>query len=161
MDKLRNGTIVVELQSPVTFSDLNALSKRDVIVTLEAKQSGFKLQGVVVPRVFCDVYQTLVMSNGHQMDSKKDRCVSLYYIPIIVMSIITNDRHASGGICELLRDIHKMHSCMHCTEFNWLVRVNCTIKTKRTIILKILLALHCDQFGKTRKRHTSSERETI
>lgn len=75
MDKLTNGTVAVELQSPVTFSDLNALSKRDVVVTLEAKQSNFKLQGVVVPRVFCDIYQTLVVSNGHQMDSKKDRCV--------------------------------------------------------------------------------------
>lgn len=77
VDKLpTNGsTVVVELQSPVTFTDLNALSKRDVIVTLEAKQSSFKLQGVVVPRVFCDIYQTLVVSNGHQIDSKKDRCV--------------------------------------------------------------------------------------
>lgn len=73
VDKLTNSTTVVELQSPVTFSDLNALSKRDVVVTLEAKQSGFKLQGVVVPRVSCDLYQTSVTSNGHQMDSKKDR----------------------------------------------------------------------------------------
>lgn len=73
MDKLVNSSIVVELQSPVTFSDLNALSKRDVIVTLEAKQSSFKLQGVVVPRVYCDIYQTLVVSNVHQVDSKKDK----------------------------------------------------------------------------------------
>lgn len=77
MDKLTNSSIVIELQSPVTFSDLNALSKQDLIVTLEAKQSSFKLQGVVVPRVFCDVYQTLVVSNGHQVDSIKDRCVDL------------------------------------------------------------------------------------
>lgn len=76
-----NGSTVIELQSPVTFSDLNALSKRDLIVTVEAKQSTFRLQGVVLPRVFCDVYQTLVVSSGHQMDEKKDRYTSQsYYI---------------------------------------------------------------------------------
>ncbi|VVC28266.1 Chordin,CHRD,VWFC domain [Cinara cedri] len=73
VDKLTNGTTVVELQSPVTFSDLNALSKRDLLVVLEAKQSNFKLQGVVAPRASCDIYQTPVVSNGHQLDSKKDR----------------------------------------------------------------------------------------
>jgi len=77
VDKLTNSSIVIELQSPVSFSDLNALSKRDLIVTLEAKQSSFKLQGVVVPRVSCDIYQTLVASNSHQAQdsSKKERCV--------------------------------------------------------------------------------------
>lgn len=77
MDKLTNGTVIIELQSPVTFSDLNALSRRDLVVTLESKQSNFKLQGVVVPRAYCELYQTLVVSNGHQADSKKDRCVIL------------------------------------------------------------------------------------
>lgn len=107
MDKLANGTIVVELQSPVTFSDLNALSKRDVVVTLEAKQTGFKLQGVVVPRVSCDVYQTLVMSNGHQIDSKKDRCVRYRYTYYLAMINRHNqyydDRQSpDGGGCEFI-----------------------------------------------------------
>lgn len=75
VDKLTNRSVVIELQSPVTFSDLNALSKQDLIVTLEAKQSSFKLQGVVVPRVFCDLYQTLVVTNGNPVDPKKERCV--------------------------------------------------------------------------------------
>lgn len=80
VEKLTNSSITVELQSPVTFSDLNALSKRDLLVTLEAKQSSFKLQGVIIPRVFCDLYQTLVVSNGHQVDSKKDRYVEMYSV---------------------------------------------------------------------------------
>lgn len=75
VDKLTNGTVIVELRSPVTISDLNALSRRDLVVTVEARQSNFKLQGVVVPRAYCELYQTLVLSNGHQADSKKDRCV--------------------------------------------------------------------------------------
>lgn len=75
---MTNSTIVIELQSPVTFSDLNALSKQDLVVTLESKQSSFKLQGTVGPRVFSDIYQTLFLSNGHQVDSKKDRCVDAF-----------------------------------------------------------------------------------
>ncbi|XP_050434445.1 dorsal-ventral patterning protein Sog isoform X2 [Adelges cooleyi] len=74
VEKLTNKSVTVEVRSPVTFSDLNALSRRDLIVVLESKQQpGFKLQGLIVPRVFCDLYQSVVVTNGYQTDPKKTR----------------------------------------------------------------------------------------
>ncbi|XP_050546492.1 dorsal-ventral patterning protein Sog isoform X2 [Daktulosphaira vitifoliae] len=74
VEKLTNKSMVIEVRSPVAFSDLNALSKKDLVVVLESKQQpGLKLQGLVKPRVFCDIYQTLVVSNSHQKDLKNGR----------------------------------------------------------------------------------------
>ncbi|GAB0098367.1 Dorsal-ventral patterning protein Sog [Sergentomyia squamirostris] len=71
---------VIEITSPVTTSDLRMLARGKLFITVESRRNpeSLRLQGQIVSRVSCEIFQTVISSHNPDLQQRTNGLAWLY-----------------------------------------------------------------------------------
>lgn len=115
---------IIEVSSPVTVQDLRLLTRGKLQIVIESrkKPESLRLQGPVITKVACEVFQTLLVSHNPESKTRTNGLAWLYMNKdgSLVYNIHTNNLKASDNpTISLIDDSTKKKTDLENIEYNF------------------------------------------